>query len=96
MIAIWPSSGYIIAMATHSTVQAKNNLSALIDRALAGEEVVITRHGTPVVTLKPVAPVGRRVTPEMLNWLAARRALMGPAPAEDAATTVRRMRDEGP
>jgi prevent-host-death family protein len=83
-------------MPRHSTVAAKNNLSALIDRALAGEEVVITRHGTPVVRLAPVAPVvGRPSTAEMLDWLAARRATRGPAPAEDAATTVRRMRDEG-
>lgn len=37
----------------HSIVEAKNNLSALIDRALAGEEVVITRHGKPVVRLAP-------------------------------------------
>jgi prevent-host-death family protein len=85
-------------MPRHSTVEAKNNLSALIDRALAGEEVVITRHGTPVVRLAPVLPVvGRRSTAEMLDWLAARRARIGsPPPEEDAATTVRRMRDEGP
>lgn len=81
-------------MAMHSTVEAKNKLSVLIDRALAGEEVVITRHGQPVVRLQPLVRVGRRMTEADLAWLRERRALMGPPPAEDAAATVRRLRDE--
>jgi prevent-host-death family protein len=32
---------------------AKTQLSRLIDRAAAGEEVVITRHGRPVARLVP-------------------------------------------
>jgi prevent-host-death family protein len=85
-------------MASYSVVEAKNQLSALIDRAVAGEEVVITRHGHPVVRLDSVAqpPAPKRSMAEMLDWLAERRASRGPAPEEDAATTVRRMRDEGP
>lgn len=39
---------------------AKTHLSRLIDEALAGEEVVIGRHGTPLVKLTPVAPAGER------------------------------------
>jgi prevent-host-death family protein len=39
-------------MSTHSIAKAKNQLSELIDRALKGEGVVITRHGHPVVELK--------------------------------------------
>lgn len=80
-------------MPTHSTVEAKNNLSALIDRALAGEEVVITRHGQPVVALRPIAAAPRPVTPADLDWLAARRATRPAMPAEDAGTLVSRMRD---
>lgn len=34
---------------------AKTNLSKLIERACAGEEVVIARGATPVVRLVPVA-----------------------------------------
>ena len=83
-------------MATHSTVEAKNSLSALIDRALAGEDVVITRHGQPVVRLQPVARVGRRISASDLAWLRERRALMAPPPGEDAAATVRALRDEAP
>ncbi|MDQ3733311.1 MAG: type II toxin-antitoxin system prevent-host-death family antitoxin [Actinomycetota bacterium] len=34
--------------------EAKTQLSKLIDRALAGEDVVIARAGTPLVRLVPV------------------------------------------
>jgi prevent-host-death family protein len=40
--------------------QAKTNLSQLVERALAGEEVVLTRRGKPAVRLTPVAPIGDR------------------------------------
>lgn len=43
-------------MSTRTVAEAEGNLSVLIDRALAGEAVVITRHGKPVVELKPVPP----------------------------------------
>ncbi len=46
----------IIAMPTYSVAEAKNRLPKLIDRALAGEEVVITRRGKPVVELRPAPP----------------------------------------
>ena len=41
-------------MSTHTVAEAEGHLSELIDRALEGEGVVITRHGKPVVELKPV------------------------------------------
>jgi len=34
--------------------EAKSNLSKLLDMALEGEEVIISRHGTPVARLAPV------------------------------------------
>ena len=40
-------------MTAYSVADAKNSLPKLIDRALQGEEVVITRHGKPVVELRP-------------------------------------------
>jgi prevent-host-death family protein len=43
-------------MAEYSVATAKNSLPALIDRALAGEEVIITRRGKPVVELRPACP----------------------------------------
>lgn len=36
--------------------EAKSQLSRLIDRAAAGEEVVIARHGRPVARLVPYLP----------------------------------------
>lgn len=80
-------------MSSHSVSEAKNRLPELIDRALKGEEVVITRHGNPVVALKPVRPPARPVSKEGLDWLRARRAKLN-NPKEDAATLVRKMRDE--
>lgn len=35
--------------------EAKTKLSQLVERAEAGEEIIIARRGTPVVQLTPVA-----------------------------------------
>jgi len=44
-----------------SVYEAKTKLSELIDRAAAGEEVVIARHGRPVAKLVPYGgPKGKR------------------------------------
>ncbi|HEY1258936.1 MAG TPA: type II toxin-antitoxin system Phd/YefM family antitoxin [Stellaceae bacterium] len=81
-------------MSTHSVAEARNRLSKLIDRALAGEGIVITRRGEPVVELKPLRPAPRPITEADIEWLRAR--LAGRALAKtDAATLVREMRDEG-
>lgn len=42
-------------MATVGITKAKAQLSRLIDRALDGHEVIITRHGKPLVKLEPIA-----------------------------------------
>lgn len=39
-------------MSKHRVAEARAHLSALIDRALAGETVVITRRGKSVVELR--------------------------------------------
>jgi prevent-host-death family protein len=80
-------------MANHSVAEAKNKLSELIDRALRGEGVVITRHGTPVVELRPIPAPPRRVTKADIEWLRAHRVGRLSA-TEDAGTLVSRMRDE--
>ena len=38
--------------------EAKTQLSKLVERAEAGEEIVIARNGTPVVRLTPVTRTG--------------------------------------
>jgi prevent-host-death family protein len=45
-------------MSTYSVAEAKAHLPGLINRALAGEEVLITRHGKPVAELKAAAQPG--------------------------------------
>ena len=80
-------------MSTHSVAEAKNKLSELIDRALKGENVVITRHGQPVVEMKPVAKPARAMTKADLEWLRSRN-LGRLSATEDAVALVRRMRDE--
>jgi prevent-host-death family protein len=42
-------------MVQYSVAEAKNRLPKLIDEALEGGEVVITRRGKPVVELRPAA-----------------------------------------
>lgn len=46
----------------HSIHAAKTHLSRLVERAVAGEDVVIARGATPIVRLVPVKAgrVGRR------------------------------------
>ena len=44
------------------TFEAKNKLSALLDRVVQGETITITRRGKPIAELKSV-PEGRAVKP---------------------------------
>jgi prevent-host-death family protein len=80
-------------MSNHSIAEAKSQLSDLIDRALAGDGIVITRHGRPVVELKPVSPLPRAVTDVDLDWLDEHR--VGAHRAQtDAGKLLSDMRDE--
>jgi prevent-host-death family protein len=59
-------------MTTYSVAEAKNSLPKLINRALHGEEVVITRRGKPVAELRPVQRVP--APPRgIYEWLRSRR-----------------------
>lgn len=40
-----------------SIAEAKSQFSAVVERAAAGEEVTITKHGKPVVKIVPVVAV---------------------------------------
>lgn len=48
---------------TWNVHKAKTHLSTLIDRALRGEEVVISRANRPVARLVAFAPAAQRRTP---------------------------------
>jgi prevent-host-death family protein len=82
-------------MTAYSVAEAKNKFSELIGRAEKGEEVVITRHGQPVIKLSAISPPPPRVvTAADLDWLRERSKDRGRLSEEDAGTLVSRMRDE--
>ena len=77
-------------MVTVNLARAKAQLSELLDRVEAGEEVVITRHGRAVAHLHPV-PCQKR--PLKLEDLAQFRAKM-PRLRRPSAELLRELRDE--
>jgi len=80
-------------VARYSIAQAKDHLSKLIDEALAGEEVTITRHGKPVAYLRSAAERPIRQPSQELVAKIVERAKKRPILGENAADIVRRMRD---
>jgi len=54
--------------------EAKSQLSRLLEKVLAGEDVVIARAGTPIARLTPYRPSPRHVSPpgamEGEGWIA--------------------------
>jgi prevent-host-death family protein len=54
--------------------EAKTNLSKLIELVLSGEEVIIAKAGTPVVTLQPIKQTPKR----RIAGLAAGQVWMAP------------------
>lgn len=60
-------------MTTYSVADAKNGLPRLIDRALGGAEVIISRHGKAVVELRPVGAAHKKSPATTYAWLKARR-----------------------
>jgi prevent-host-death family protein len=78
----------------YSIAEAGKRLPKLVEEALAGEKVTITRNGEPVVVLKPTAAaIAGQPSPELVNEIAA-RARRRPKLAEPAVDIIRRMRDE--
>lgn len=75
---------------TVSIADAKAHLSELTERAAAGETVVITRRGKPIARMSSAALPRKPVDLQRLRGITADM----PRQPEDAATLVRRMRDE--
>ena len=71
---------------THSIHAAKTNLSKLVERATAGEEVVISRGKTPVVRLVPLnAPEPARRFGAMRGRARTTKAFFEPLPSDERA-----------
>ncbi|MDP1616384.1 type II toxin-antitoxin system Phd/YefM family antitoxin [Phenylobacterium sp.] len=80
-------------MSTYSVADAKNGLPRLIDLALEGEEIVITRHGKPVAELRAIRQVPMAPGAD-LDWLRARR-LTPAGPALSSVELLREMYEDG-
>jgi len=68
----------------HNTIaayEAKTHFAELLERVAKGEEITITRHGTPVVRMVPVkqtsTPEQREAAIEAMRNLARRNHLRG-------------------
>ncbi len=82
-------------MSEHSVAEARNNLSRLIDRAMAGETVVITRHGHPTVRLTPETSKERKPYDPEASLALLDRLRVRPAKRQTpAGELLSRMRDE--
>jgi prevent-host-death family protein len=82
-------------MSSHSVAEAKERFPELVELALRGEPVVITRDGPPVAELRPVPPAAAKtVTPEGMAWLRAHRIQPSRPQSVDATALIRQMRDE--
>ena len=82
-------------MSSYSVAEAENGLPGLIDRALEGEDVLITRHSRVVVEIRPalpkeVPPADRRAN---LDWLRAQREAW-PSIDVDSTEMLRAVADE--
>lgn len=77
-------------MRTVSVADAKAHLSELIDRAEAGERLVITRRGKPVAEIAPTSQGRRPIDVEALRAFTARQRPQ----KESAGDFMRRMRDD--
>lgn len=73
--------------------EAKAQLTDLVRRSEGGEEIILTRHGRPVVMLKPVKPASRPVTQADLEWLKANRIKPKPG-LESPSESLQIMRDD--
>ena len=60
-------------MSIYSVADAKGGLPRLIDRALEGDEVVISRHGRPIVELRRLVAPARAGAGATYDWLRSRR-----------------------
>ena len=64
--------------------EAKQKLSELVQRAAAGEEIVITRHGHPAAVLRGVRPAGDAERARAASRrIATRRKRLAPVTVEE-------------
>ena len=77
-------------MAHVGAFEAKTHFASLLERAAKGEEIVITRHGTPVAKLTPMNADNRERRREAI-----RRLKEFPKGRTLGDLTIRELRDAG-
>ncbi len=70
-------------MVTVNVGEAKANLSRLLARVEAGEEVTIARNGSPVARLVRVKPRGKRQFGAWKGWIELDDSFFEPLPPEE-------------
>ncbi len=70
-------------MTTVKIHEAKTSLSKLIERACAGEEIIIARRDLPVVRLVPIAPPPKREFGRFRGEMQVDERFFDPLPADE-------------
>jgi prevent-host-death family protein len=77
-----------------NVAEAKAKLSDLLDRAAAGEEIVITRAGKPVARVVPLEVVEPCKPGAWRGWKACAEAVLAPMDPEDLDAAEGKFSDE--
>jgi prevent-host-death family protein len=77
-----------------NVAEAKAKLSQLLDRASAGEEIVISRAGKPVARLVALDVAEHRKPGAWRGWKASAEALVAPMDPEDLDAAEGKLSDE--
>ncbi|MBV8121629.1 MAG: type II toxin-antitoxin system prevent-host-death family antitoxin [Alphaproteobacteria bacterium] len=81
-------------MTSVNIAEAKAKLSELLDRALAGEDIVIARAGKPLAKLVPLRQSEARKPGAWRGWEASAEALLAPMDPEDLDAAEGKFTDE--
>ncbi|HEY2538080.1 MAG TPA: type II toxin-antitoxin system prevent-host-death family antitoxin [Stellaceae bacterium] len=81
-------------MSSVNIAEAKAKLSELIDRAMAGEDIVIARAGKPLARLVPLPQQAKRKPGAWRGWKASAEALLAPMDPEDLDAAEGKFSDE--
>jgi prevent-host-death family protein len=79
---------------TVNIAEAKAKLSALVDRAAAGEEIILAKAGKPVARITALPRKEPRQPGVAKHWVIDDAALLAPTDPEDLAWAEGRYTDE--
>jgi prevent-host-death family protein len=80
----WVDDGSVVHM-TLNLYEAKTQLSALVDKAAAGEEIIIAKNGKPMAKLVPIRERVRRKPGRLKGKIWMSKDFDAPMPEIEAA-----------